>query len=186
MALQDPRSYVRAEAINTLMSWPGQQDYQPLYEKALGDSSYSVVATALNAYLSTNPTDASQKINQFRDYKSTDVRLTVGNYYAAQKDPAHYAWFTEQLTGSDDAFLYQMVQVFGQYLLNQPQAQQTQGVETIGKLALDASSEYVRFSAYQTLAMFKDMAGVKEKLQQIRAQETDPKLQELYQLMPVE
>jgi len=186
MALQDPRSYVRAEAINTLLSWPGQRDYQPLYEKALRDSSYSVVAVALNAYLSTNPADAEGKINEFRAYKSTDVRLTVANYYAAGKDPAHYEWFTGQLTGSDDAFLYQMVQLFGQYLLNQPEAQQVRGTEAIGKMALTASSEYVRFSAYQTLAMFKDLAGVKEKLGQIRAQETDPKLKELYQLMPVE
>ena len=79
-----------------------------------------------------------------------------------------------------------MVQLFGQYLLNQPEAQQVRGTEAIEKMARTASSEYVRFSAYQTLAMFKDLAGVKEKLGQIRAQETDPKLKELYQLMPVE
>jgi aminopeptidase N len=78
------------------------------------------------------------------------------------------------------------VQLFGQYLLNQPAAQQARGVEDVGKLALGAASEYVRFSAYQTLAMFKDVAGVKEKLQQIRARETNPKLKELYELMPVE
>ncbi len=186
MALQDPRSYVRAEAINTLLSWPGQQDYQPLYEKALGDSSYSVVATALNAYLSTNPADANARIEQFRDYQSNDVRLTVGNYYAAQKDPGYHEWFTQQLAGGDEAFLYQMVQLYGQYLLNQPAAQQATGVEVVGKVAVDAASEYVRFSAYQTLAMLKDVPGVKEKLQQIRERETDPKLKELYQLMPVE
>ncbi|HEX8528604.1 MAG TPA: M1 family aminopeptidase, partial [Cytophagales bacterium] len=186
MALRDPRSYVRAEAINTLLSWPGQQGYQPLYEKALSDSSYSVAAVALNAYLSTNPADAAEKINQFRNYKNNEVRLTIGNYYAAQADPAYYDWFKEQLTSSDEAYLYQMVQLFGQYLLNQPAAQQTRGVEDVGKLALEATSEYVRFSAYQTLSMFKDVAGVKEKLQQIRARETDPKLKELYELMPVE
>ncbi len=186
MVSGDPRSYVRAEAVTTLMSLPGQNKFLPLYEAALQDSSYSVVATALNAWLSTNPPDAAQKVSQFSDYKNTDIVLTIANYYTSRNDPGLYDWFTRQLQRNDPAFLYQSVQLFGQYLMNLPRETQLKGVDVIEKMARQASNEYVRFSAYQTLGLFSSLDGVRQKQQSIRANEKNEKLKEIYNTMPAE
>ncbi len=182
MAATDPRSYVRAEAISTLASWKG--NYSDLFEQALKDKSYSVVAAALNAYLGTKPADAAQKIAAFSTYKNTDVLLIIGNYYAEKREAGAYDWFASQMNHSDSPFLYQMAQLFGQYLISQPKEVQLQGVKVLEKMARQSTADYVRFSAFQTLALFAELEGVKEMRQDIKTKETSPRLKELYNMMP--
>ncbi|MCU0355303.1 MAG: peptidase M1, partial [Cytophagales bacterium] len=117
----------------------------------------------------------------FRNYKNNDVTLAVAAYYANTAPADQFDWFTGQFRRTDASFLYTFTQLFGDYLGKQPAETQQRGVPFLEKIAQNAKSEYVRYSAYQTLGLFEDLPGVKEIRSRIRAQETHPTLKSLYE-----
>ncbi|MCU0355389.1 MAG: M1 family metallopeptidase, partial [Cytophagales bacterium] len=95
MAANDPRSYVRAEALSQLIA-AGPEAHQDVMRRALADTSYYVVSTALIGYLRTNPPDADRQLAAFRNYKNNDVTLAVAAYYANTAPADQFDWFTGQ------------------------------------------------------------------------------------------
>ncbi len=180
MATTDPRSYVRAEAIQKMISWK-QKDFQAIYRKALTDSSYYVVAAALVGYLRSQPLNVEAQLAAFRTSKNSDILLTLGAYYAARGNSTQLDWFIDKFSRTDVNFLYPFTQIFGEYLIKQPVDVQKKGVQQLNKLARTASNEYIRFNAYQTLGMFEDLEGVKDMRKQIQESETNPKIKAMYQ-----
>jgi aminopeptidase N len=182
MAIKDPRSYVRSEAINTLLSIQGK-NYAELYKQALQDSSYTVVASALYAYLNTNPEDAAQQIKAVEAFPNTDITLVVANYFSETGDNARYDWFVQKLNSGSNQLLYTLVQLFGKYLMKLPPDLQKKGAQVLADTARKGSAE-VRFATYQTLGMFKEQEGVAEIRQDIKQRETDSRVKELYDMVP--
>ncbi len=180
MATQDKRSYVRAEALGKLITWQPEK-YQDVFRKALSDSSYYVVATALIGYLRTQPADAEQQLAKFQKYTNNDIVLALAAYYSQTGDSKQFDWFTDKFSRSDINFLYAFTQLFGDFLQKQPRDAQKKGVPYLEKVARTASNEFVRFNAYQTLGLFEEVEGVKELRKDIRTNETNPKLKEYYE-----
>jgi aminopeptidase N len=180
IAAQDSRSYVRAEAIGKLIGWQSES-YQDVFRKALNDSSYYVVATALIGYLRTQPADAEQQLAKFQKYSNNDVVLALASYYSQTGDAKQFEWFTDKFSRSDMNFVYPFTQLFGDYLQKQPRETQKKGIPYLEKVARTASNEIVRFNAYQTLGLFEEVEGVKELRTDIRTKEASPKLKEYYE-----
>ncbi len=180
MAVSDPRSYVRGEAISKMIGWK-HKDYQAAFRQALKDSSYYVVSIALFGYLSTQPADAERQLAAFRNSASSDITLTIAAYYAETAGIEQLDWFLEKAKRSGLDFLYPFTQLFGSYLLRQPAEIQKKGIGFLENTARNAQNEYVRLNAYQTLAMFDELEGVPELLKDIRDKETSGKLKEMYE-----
>ncbi|MDJ1484656.1 M1 family aminopeptidase [Cytophagaceae bacterium YF14B1] len=182
IAIQDTRSYVRAEALGKLIKWQAEK-YQDVFRQALADKSYYVVATALIGYLRTQPADAEQQLASFKKYTNNDIVLALASYYSQTGNPEMFDWFTEKFNRTDMNFLYPFTQLYGDYLQKQPRDVQKKGITYLENIARNSSNEFVRFNAYQTLGLFEEVEGVKEIRNDIRSKETSPKLREFYDNM---
>ena len=181
MATQDPRSFVRAEALGTLATLPGGEAHVDLYRKALDDRSYTVAATALFIYLSTNPADAAAQVARFEGYENDEVTLAIASYYADQGGANHYGWMEKKLLSANGGLLYQLTQAFGIYLMKLDPEARKKGARTLAKIAWENNTYTIRFAAFQSLSLIKDTEGVNELRKQIKAKETDPRLVNVYE-----
>ncbi|MES2730728.1 MAG: M1 family aminopeptidase [Bacteroidota bacterium] len=183
LALTDPRSFVRAEAIGTLAGLPGDKDYTAIYRKAMDDRSYTVAATALFIYLSTEPADAATQVARFENYDNAEVIQAVSSYYADQGGVLHYRWMEDKLITASGSLLYQLTQNFGMFLMKMDTETQKKGAQALAKIARQNQSFIIRFAAFQALSLIKDTEGVNELRKQIKAEETDPRLLSAYESM---
>ncbi|SFG91763.1 M1 family metallopeptidase [Pontibacter chinhatensis] len=179
MAVKDKKSAVRAEALLALAGWGGPR-YQSLYNQAMNDSSYQVAAAALLAYAGTGAGDASQKMTQFEKEDSEEVALALATVYAVQAGPEKYDWFMEKLHKASNNQLYYLLQSFGAYLASNPETNTPEVITFLGELAKSHRLYYVRAAAYQTLMVMSDKPEVETLMQQIKANEKDERLLQMY------
>ena len=175
----DPNSQVRTEAILTLASF-GDNSNDPLFREALNDTSYLVVSVALDAYLIGKPGDAADIANRFENSPNDAIVAAVGNYYAGLATPERYEWFLQKMEGMNPSDRYNFLQVFGKYLIKSPSDVQRRSIPVLESLARNNPAYFVRFGAYQVLGLLTDIQGVASIRKDIRSNERDPKLKEMY------
>jgi aminopeptidase N len=175
----DPNSQVRTEAILTLASF-GDNSNDPLFREALNDTSYLVVSVALDAYLMGKPGDATEIATRFENSSNDAIVAAVGNYYAGLATPDRYDWFLQKMESMKPADRYNFLQVFGKYLIKSPSDIQRRSIPVLESMARNSPAYFVRFGAYQVLGLLTDIQGVASIRKDIRSNERDPKLKEMY------
>ncbi|RIV21451.1 peptidase M1 [Fibrisoma montanum] len=176
----DPSSAVRAEAVLTLASYNDKANL-PMIKAALTDSSYLVVAIALERYLAAKPADAKAVVARLEHSRQGEVLSAVADYYAETADPGRYDWFVTTWRSLKPGEQYNFLQVFAKYLLRSSKDVQQRAVPLLEKAARTDPSSSVRFGAYQALGLLLDVPGVEALRQSIRANERDPQLKELFE-----
>ena len=179
LARQDKKGAVRADAILTLANWGGEK-YKQLYLDAMQDSSYTVAAAGILGYAGTGAPDTMQKLARFDNEKGEDVVLALSSYYAVQGGPGKYDWFVRQIKQGKGGTLYYLLQSFGAFLASNPQTNTPEAIALLSDLAENHSIYYVRGSAYQALMVMSDKPEVQQILTQIKDNETDKRLLEMY------
>jgi aminopeptidase N len=179
-ARNDPKSIVRAEAITTLASF-GDNANDPLFREALNDSSYAVVSVALDAYLIGKPGDAADIAARFEQVPNGDIITAVANFYANTPDPVRFEWFLEKMRSLSAQDQYNFLQVFGKYLIKSDGEVQRRAVPILETTARNEPAYFVRFGAYQVLGLLTDVEGVKAIRRDIRTNERDSRLKEMYE-----
>ncbi|WP_161889977.1 M1 family aminopeptidase [Pontibacter russatus] len=179
MGQQDERGAVRADAILALANWGGEK-YRPLFEQAMRDSSYQTAAAGILAYAGTGAADTKQKLAQFEKETNEEVVLALATYYAVQGGPEKYDWFMRQIEEASGGQLYYLLQSFGAYLASNSQTNTPEAIALLGDLARNNSQYYIRAAAYQALMVMSEKPEVKTLLQEIRQNEKDERLLQLY------
>ncbi|MBB6611390.1 M1 family peptidase [Pontibacter sp. Tf4] len=179
VAKTDKKGTVRADAVYLLAGWGGDK-YKPLFEAALNDSSYHVVAAGIIAYAATGAEDAMQKLSRFEKEKNENVVTALSSYYAMQAGPEKYDWFMNKIKQSKGSGLYYLLQSFSAYLASNNETNKPETIALLTNLAQNHNLYYVRMAAFQSLMVMSDQPGVAEKLQEIRAQEKDKRLIDMY------
>lgn len=186
LAISDPKSAVRAAAIQVLENFPAPENTE-IYKAGMQDKSYMVNAVALDTYLRVveDESEKDEQIRKFKDSKNKDIISVVADYFAEQASPKDYNWFEERINSSNPEIRFLVVHNFGTYLLKTESEQiKLAGAKLLEKMAKDDPSYYVKFSAYQALGLLIDLPQVKEKREKIKQEEMDPKLKRLYDLVP--
>jgi len=183
MALQDKKGAVRADAILALAGWEAGK-YQPLFAKALQDSSYQAAAAALLAYAATGAADVKERLAAFDKETNEEVVLALATYYAVQGGPEKYDWFMRQLKQARGSSLYYLLQSFAAYLAGNSQANSPEAIALLSDLAQSHNLYYVRIGAYQALMVMSERPEVQVLLQEIRDNEKDARVLEAYGQMP--
>ena len=181
-ARTDAHPQVRAEAIITLASF-GDNANDILFKEALSDSSYFVVSAALDAYLRNQPDDAAKVAAEFENSPNGAIVTAVGNFYANQAKPDRYDWYIEKMERMKPSEKYNFLQVFGKYLIKSSANVQRKAIPILENLARNNVASFVRFGAYQVLGLLTDIKGVSAIRKDIRLNETDEKLKEMYSQM---
>ena len=179
MAQQDEKGDVRAGALLALAGWNGQK-YKPLFEQAMRDSSYQAAAAGIMAYAGTGAADTKQKLAQFENDRNDEIALALASYYAVQGGPEKYDWFMRQVKEASGGQLYYLLQSFGAYLAGNSQTNTPEAIAMLADLARNSSLYYVRASAYQVLMVMSEKPEVEALLQEIRQNEKDERLLQLY------
>ncbi|WP_162051624.1 M1 family metallopeptidase [Pontibacter pamirensis] len=179
MALQDKEGAVRAEAILALAGWNGGK-YTPVFEQAMQDSSYLAAAAGILAYAGTGAADTKQRLAAFEEEQNEDIVLALASYYAMQGGPEKYDWFMRQINQASGSELYYLLQSFSAYLAGNSQTNTPEVITLLANLAQNSDQYYVRAAAYQALMVMSEKPEVQELLQQIRQNEKDERLLQLY------
>ncbi len=179
MATKDKKGAVRAEAILALAGWGGDK-YKSLFSQAMNDSSYQVSAAAVLAYAGTGASDAKQRLAQFEQEDNEEIVLALATFYAVQAGPEKYDWFMQKIKSANSGELYYLLQSFGAYLASNSQTNTPEVIAMLGDIARNHRLYYVRAAAYQTLMVMSEKPEVEELMQQIKANEKDERLLQMY------
>lgn len=177
---EDEKSLVRADAINILASLdPGT--YQEQFRKGLEDESYSVIAASIYGYSQTEAADKAERFREFEELNKGDISLALADYYITNSIEDRYEWFAEQLRKKQGGDLYYFINYFAQYISTQPVENMQEGAEMLENYAKEHSTYYVRYAAFNALAMLEGLPNQEDILREIVEQEEDPRLQQAYQ-----
>lgn len=175
----DDRSYVRADAILAMKGFQNSQN-DKLFRQALNDTSYTVQAAALEAILASRPTDAAELAKKYEQSYNPTIFAAVANYFADEASPEKFDWFVQHLSKMSGGDLYQVLGIFGTYLVKSSTDIQLKSLPLLSKIARDDSQWYVRFAGVQTLILLADLPQAKELLKKVMAEEKDERLKKLY------
>jgi aminopeptidase N len=177
--LHDERSYVRADAILAVKGFQNSQN-DKLFREALNDSSYTVQAAAIEAILASRPADAVELALKFDTSTNPNIFAAVANYFAEEASPQRFEWFENHLRNMKGSELYQVLGIFGTYLVKSSPDIQQRSLPLLTNIATKDSQWYVRFAGVQTLTLINENAGVKEAIKQIVEAERDERLKKIY------
>lgn len=176
----DERSYVRADAIIAMKGFQNAQN-DKLFRAALNDTSYTVQAAALEAIFASKPSDAAELAKKYEQSYNTSIFSAVAGYFAEEASSEKFDWFMERLTKMGGGDLYQVLGIFGTYLVKSTPDVQKKSLPFLKRVVLKDTQFYVRFAAFQTLALMTDLPEVKEILKEAINTEKDERLQRVYQ-----
>ncbi|MFC2126175.1 M1 family metallopeptidase [Bacteroidota bacterium] len=182
IARDDPKSLVRAEAIGILNELGGDR-FVNIYKKALYDSSYSVVGNALFAYYESDPGGFRDIVNEFIIYDNFNIVIPLASYFIDHNETSRYKWFVEKLNKQDMEGMYYLLQYFGEFLMQAPELMKRRGLVVLENYARNNNSKSVRLSAYHSIGLLSDLSGVDELRADIRENEEDKFLREIYTTM---
>jgi aminopeptidase N len=175
----DDRSYVRADAILAMKNFLNSQN-DMLFRQALNDSSATVQAAAIEAILASKPADAGELVLKYENSQNPTVFMAIANYYAEEADPNRYDWFEQNMRKMNGGELYQVLGIFGSYLVKSSPQIQKRSLGILGEIAKNHSEYFVRFNAVQTLVLLMDVPETKKLLKEIVKNEKDERLLKVY------
>jgi len=180
LALKDKKSSVRADAVNTLATL-AQADNSAVYNQALKDSSYAVVAAGIGALTTTKKEGMVNVLKPYEQLNSGEVMAALAGYYAFFGGPEQYDWYMKTLDKVKGEQLFFFLQNFGGYLVNVPAEAQKPAIERLEKIARTHPTYFVKLGAYQALTLAgADRPEIKALKADIKAKEKDPKLMAIY------
>lgn len=179
LAENDPKSLVRAEALNTLSSLGTRN--MDVIEKALQDSSYTVNATALYGYANLGGENPIAKVELFENSNDLTMLLTLADFFGYFSVPDKMDWFADKLRKKSGQAAGLLTNYFGNYLLSRPIETRTQGVAILKELFENSDDFNQKSASFQALYLLSDVEGVEGYIKQTLEEETDKKLLQFYQ-----
>ncbi|MBF8964788.1 M1 family metallopeptidase [Pontibacter sp. FD36] len=179
IAESDEKGEVRAGAIMLLSEW-GDDEYSELYKKSMEDDSYKVAAAGILGYAMTEAPDINQRLSSFEKETNEEIVLALASYYAVKGGAGKYDWFMKQMKNAKGVGLYYLLQSYGAFMAVNPEAYTPEAIGMLAELAQEHRLYYVRMAAFQTLMVHSERPEIVELLKEIRANEQDKRLLELY------
>ncbi|MBO3273506.1 HEAT repeat domain-containing protein, partial [Hymenobacter defluvii] len=183
VAAKDPKTQVRAAAINSLASFQNE-DYGQLYTAALTDSSYTVTSAAINALAKAPTVTSLKEITALQETKNAALIDAISNYFALNGTADQYEWFLRRSNDVRNEALYQFLQNFATLMLRMPPVERDKGIARLEIIARSYPNQYARLGAYKGLSMLVPSSpSVKLTLQDIRSREKDKNLATIYTML---
>ena len=92
-----------------------------------------------------------------------------------------YSWFIEKMNYAQSDGLWYLLQYFGEYMMHEAELTQRKAVVVLEHYARNHEKIYIRLAAYQALGLLSDLSGVDDLREDIKSNERDTYLQQLYQ-----
>ncbi|MEP1781013.1 M1 family metallopeptidase [Reichenbachiella sp.] len=177
--LKDSSSHVRSYVI-AYLGRDGFEKYRSNFDKALNDSSYLVVSSAIAQFTRNEEELPNQFLDDQKSETDLNIIVTLANYYNQQESEESYQWFKDRIEGLDGNTLFFFIQAYAEKLLEAPTKYKVSAVGQLENVARNHSNYMARFSAFQALVLMSELAGVEDKIVDIRKNEKDQRLIDLY------
>jgi len=178
--LNDPSSHVRSYALMYLGT-DGFEKYRATFDQALNDSSYMVAASSISQFTKNEEQLPAQFLADQQQVTNLNVVIMLAEYYLYQEHKDSYDWFQNRMKGLDGNTLFFFIQAYAEKLLEAPDQYRKGAVSQFEEVARNNSNYMARYSAFQALVLMSDLEGVEAKIKDIRENEKDERLMELYE-----
>lgn len=156
LAQKDNRSEVRAAAIDFLSNYDDAGLFD-LYKKALSDSSYSVVHSAMEAVLFSSNPDAKTLLAQYEESPDRNIIFNLANVYIEFGNYANIRFYMKSIKRFRGADKVELINYFSQYLENLSFSFRRDGFDFICDHALTSGDPNVRSCAIEFLFDMKEV-----------------------------
>ena len=180
IASEDEKSLVRADALHALHAITADA-HEEVYRNALGDSSYMVAGSAIYIYSALNPEAFEKMAGTFEFSNNVNVVVPLAGFYIDASVKGKYPWFIDKLNHAQSDGLWYLLQYFGEYMMQAPELTQRKSIVVLEDFARNHEKLYVRLAAYQALGLLSDLSGVDTLREDIKNDESDEYLRQLYQ-----
>jgi aminopeptidase N len=180
LATKDKKSLVRADALHVLNSLSGS-DHIEVYRNALDDSSYMVTGSAIYIYSAIDPEGFKNLASKYEEANNINIVIPLASFYIDAAVKGKYSWFIDKMNYAQSEGLWYLLQYFGEYMMHAPELTQRKGIVILEDFARNHDKIYVRLAAYQALGLLSDLSGVDTLREDIKNQEPDEYLRQLYQ-----
>ncbi|HYV91611.1 MAG TPA: M1 family aminopeptidase [Chitinophagales bacterium] len=197
LAASDKNSHVRAGALDQLVSIKDPSVLN-LTGQALDDSSYYVIATALEALSELDSTKAYVAAQKLENENSADIADAVMSIYSSQAGPEKNDFLLNKLNQSSEFGKYQLLQHYGAYLARNISNEMVlqKSLPVLYDLAERNSHWWLRLQAMNALVAVQtalkeekvrgnsanQLEELTQKITQIKSKETDDRLRSVYGL----
>ncbi len=183
LAQYDPRSGVRNAALSRL----GELDDStllPLFVKAMNDSSYEVIGTALNLLSHFDAERARTAAARLENEKESSIVAAVASIYADYGTAAQNGYFVSRLSDKSNKAKYSLLGSYGRFLKRQDIPVRDAGLEILLGLARSTNDPWwIRYGAMNAVSSVKQayksdqdsFQNVMEKYDQSSTQYTSAK-----------
>jgi aminopeptidase N len=180
LATKDKKSLVRADALHVLNSLSGS-DHIEVYRNALDDSSYMVTGSAIYIYSAIDPEGFKNLASKYEEANNINIVIPLASFYIDAAVKGKYSWFIDKMNYAQSEGLWYLLQYFGEYMMHASELTQRKGIVILEDFARNHDKIYVRLAAYQALGLLSDLSGVDTLREDIKNQEPDEYLRQLYQ-----
>ncbi|MBA3647361.1 MAG: M1 family peptidase [Chitinophagales bacterium] len=157
MAASDPKSLVRAAALEQMMLW-NDNTTLPYFEKAISDSSYEVIGVALEALSKMDLDKALQFASTVENENEDAIQAAVANLYAMEGGSEKNNYFISAISNRTGFQKYAMLAQYGQFLgrMTQQPAVLDSGLNVLYAVATSASGAWWnRYAAVTSIGNIK-------------------------------
>lgn len=180
LATEDEKSLVRADALHVLNALSGS-DHVEVFRNALNDSSYMVAGSGIYIYSVIDPEGFKNLASKYEAYNNINIVIPLASFYIDAAIKGKYSWFIDKMNYAQSDGLWYLLQYFGEYMMHAPELTQRKGIVILEDFARNHDKIYVRLAAYQALGLLSDLSGVDSLREDIKNQEPDEYLKQLYQ-----
>ena len=109
--------------------------------------------------MASRPSDAVELALKFDTSTNPNIFAAVANYFAEEASPQRFEWFENHLKNMKGNELYQVLGIFGSYLVKSSPEIQLKSLPLLAQIATKDSQWYVRFAGVQTLALIDEWSS---------------------------
>lgn len=151
IAEKDENTKVRAQAITFLANNYSGKDLEALYDKAINEQSYAIVAAALTGYVKANPQVAMQKAKALENEKAKKLIFAIADLYANHGTDENAAFFGNARSEFSGWELLGFTNVYGKFLKRCTKPETVINAATELSKMSKSGNQYVRYAALKVM-----------------------------------
>lgn len=169
LAKQDKKSSVRANALEKLTELIAK-DFVNVFQSAIHDSSYMVIASALFALNKADSVEAVKTAKTMENENNDDIRIAIAEIYSTQSNPELFTFYNKAFEKTNGWGKYSLLESLGEYLTKiKDESILDKGLAIINDEAIHNSITWIRKAASGSMDKVKDTLqenakGLKSKM----------------------
>lgn len=160
LATNDKKSAVRNAAVEKLGELK-LKDYLGVFEDALKDSSYQVVAAGLDGLSEIDGEKSLKAAKKLEGEKNSNLIASIAKIYGRYGDEKQADFFVENLKSPQNHIKYQLCNPYADFLTRMDNKTMNTGIENLKNIAHNDKTWWVRYSSAKALQRMRD--GLNEK-----------------------